>query len=124
MEADADRCAVKFDLRRPCADCPFRHDIPGYLTAGRAKEIATALLGDATFTCHKTNEFTNEGTVETPNSQHCAGALIFLERQDRPNQMMRWMERLGGYDYRLLDSSAPVFDSAEAFVLHHGRRRS
>lgn len=115
---------MKFDLHRPCANCPFRHDVPGYLTPARAHEIATALLNDATFTCHKTIESTDDGTVETPQSQHCAGALIFLERQDRPNQMMRWMERIGCYDYRLLDPNAPVFDSAGEFIAHHARGRS
>lgn len=39
---------------------------------------------------------------------HCAGALIFLEKRNRPNQMMRIAERTGSYDRRTLDMKAPV----------------
>jgi pSer/pThr/pTyr-binding forkhead associated (FHA) protein len=48
--------------------------------------------------------------------QHCAGATILLERLNRPNQMMRWMERLGGYDRTKLDMDAPVYRTPTAFV--------
>jgi hypothetical protein len=112
---------MKYTMTKPCKNCPFRTDIAGYLSPARAREIAAGLLSGATFTCHKTNEFEegDEGwteTVETPSSQHCGGALIFLEKQERPNQMMRIAERLGLYDMRKLDMDAPVFDSARAFV--------
>jgi hypothetical protein len=115
---------MKFDMTQPCADCPFRYDIQGYLREERAAEIAEALLNDASFTCHKTNSFIedddgNSETVETDDSQHCADALIFLERQDRPNQIMRWMERIRLYDRRKLNMEAPVFDEAETFIEHH-----
>jgi hypothetical protein len=100
---------MKFDLIRPCKDCPFRSDIPGFLTKARVREIIDGITrGQATFTCHKTNEFDDSGTVETKDSQHCAGALIFLERLDQPNQMMRWMERIGVYDRSKLDMESPV----------------
>lgn len=111
---------MKFDMTRPCANCPFRADGLGYLRQERAEEIADALLGGATFTCHKTNEFDDEeGTIETADSQHCAGALIFLESQEQPNQLMRWMERLGAYDRTRLGMGAPVFQDAESFIEHH-----
>lgn len=110
---------MKFDLIRPCANCPFRTDHPGYLRAERAEEIADALLSGATFTCHKTNEFGEEGTIETSSSQHCAGALIFLESQDRPNQLMRIAERIGCYDRTKLDMDAPVFTDADGLIEHH-----
>lgn len=114
---------MKFDMVQPCTNCPFRRDVRGYLTRARAAEIASALLSDASFTCHKTNEYTEEGVIETSDSRHCAGALIFLEAQDRPNQMMRWMERIGCYDRSKLDMDAPVFHAARDFIEHHGKRR-
>lgn len=118
-----------FDLIRPCTHCPFRADHPGYLTSARAEEIAYALLGGATFACHATVQYDEnddgEGeAVETNKSQHCAGALIFLELQEQPNQMMRWMERIGYYDRRKLDMGAPVFEDADEFIEHHGLVRS
>lgn len=119
---------MKFALVRPCDGCPFRVDKPGYLTGARASEIMGALLRDASFSCHKTNDFvdTDDGdteTVETEHSQHCAGALILLERLERPNQMMRWMERIGCYDRTALDMSAPVAKTPTAFIAHHRKAR-
>lgn len=51
-----------------------------------------------------------------PNAQHCAGALILLEKMEQPNQMMRWMERIGAYDRTKLDMDAPVFGDTEEFI--------
>ena len=113
--------AVNFELRRPCSQCPFRRDVPGFLHPARAEEIADALLGDQTFACHKTvdyDEDDGEGQV-TSASQHCAGASIVLEKMDRPNQMMRIAERLRFYDRRKLDMDAPVFDDLDEFIDHH-----
>lgn len=105
---------MKFDLPRPCKNCPFRSDIKGYLTKKRVREIIDGITREqATFSCHKSNDFeTGEDgwseTVETSKTQHCAGALIFLERLDRPNQMMRIAERLGMYNRSKLDMDSPV----------------
>lgn len=112
-------------LTTPCRDCPFRTDIPGYLRGERMEEIIDALHGDQTFTCHKTtveSEPDDDGethTVDGPNAQHCAGALIFLEHQERPSQLMRVYERLGGYDRTKLDMDAPVPDCEYELVEHH-----
>ena len=56
---------------------------------------------------------------ETEDSQHCGGAMILLEKIDRPNQMMRIMERIGGYDRRKLKMDADVFDDQYGFIDHH-----
>ena len=65
------------------------------------------------FPCHKSAEIVEDdetGTefMATEKSVHCAGALIFLEKRNRPHQMMRICERLGLYDRRKLDMSAKV----------------
>ncbi|KQR22894.1 DUF6283 family protein [Deinococcus sp. Leaf326] len=105
---------MKYDLTQPCPDCPFRTDCrEGWLGGDRAAEIAQAITQhQQTFTCHKT-------LPESANSQHCAGAMILLERLNRPNQMMRIMERFGGYDRARLRMDAPVFKSVAAFIRHH-----
>jgi hypothetical protein len=114
---------VRFDLTKPCSECPFRYDINGYLTEERAEEIVEALLRGATFSCHKTNDYGDEGEpIETGDSQHCAGAMILLEHQEQPNQMMRISERIGFYDPAKLDMTAPVFDEPETFIDHHAGR--
>ena len=110
---------MKFDLRKPCDNCPFRTDVPVYLRLGRVEEITDVLVSGGTFACHKTTESDPDDTgerYETPDSQHCAGALIMLERLERPNQMMRIMERLRLYDRRKLDMDAPVYSSSDDMI--------
>lgn len=111
---------MRFDLKRPCKDCPFRSDRPGYLTRGRASEIVRHLMPDqpgrgGSFTCHKTtvplddDDDTGEMT-DGPNAQHCAGALIMLEKVDRLgfNQSLRLAMRLGMFNPDGLDMASPV----------------
>lgn len=105
---------MKYDLRKPCSNCPFRSDIKGYLHPDRPYEL---VVGD--FPCHKTLEQSDEGdeTVITKDSQHCAGSLIFHEQRNDPHQMMRIAERLGLYDRTKLDmDSVPVFADVEDMV--------
>ncbi len=97
---------MKFDLKTPCKDCPF---IKGSstnttLAEGRLEEIVEGIRADMSFTCHK--------TLHMPSSdqQHCAGAMIFLEKEDRPNQMMRIAERIGMYDRRKLNMNVDIVD--------------
>jgi hypothetical protein len=113
---------VNFDLRRPCPHCPFRTDVPPYLTGPRCQEIATSLANGAEFPCHKTTvEGDDDGDlVATKDSQMCAGALILMEKAGQPNQMVRVAERLGMYDSASLDMSAPVHGSYVDFIYHHG----
>lgn len=101
-----------YDMTSPCPKCPFRSDIPAFLTAARVREIEESLKR-AEFPCHQTLDYeTDDGEpVETKNTKHCAGALILLEKLERPSQMMRICERIGLYDRRKLKMDAPVFDS-------------
>lgn len=65
---------MRFTLKRPCNNCPFRTDVFPYLHTMRAHDIATT---QETFTCHKTLEHDDDGElVRVPDSIHCAGFLI------------------------------------------------
>lgn len=110
-----------FALKRPCGDCPFRNDRAPFLDRDRAQDIADSLEADASFHCHKTLDYDNEdGTPEvTDASKHCAGALIILEREEKPNQMMRIGERLGMYERHHLDMASPVHESLASWVRAH-----
>jgi hypothetical protein len=70
---------------------------------------ASTLAGMASgeFCCHKTGESNEEsGAIEpTKDSQHCAGALIFAEKNETSTQMMRICERIGLYDAKALMSN-------------------
>ncbi len=111
---------MNFTLTRPCDNCPFRTDIPAYLTKGRVRDIESGLVRQQqTFACHKTTVASAGGDdemVEGPNAQHCAGAMILLEGLDRPNQMMRIAERLGMYDRTKLDMKSPVFNTFKSMA--------
>lgn len=94
---------MKFNLKKPCKDCPFivGSSTNTTLAEGRLAGIVEDIQNDMSFTCHKTLE------KQKPDQEHCAGAMIFLERQDRPNQMMRIAERIGIYDRHALDMEFP-----------------
>jgi hypothetical protein len=70
-------------------------------------------MSGLTFQCHK--------TIRKGEPQHCAGATIFLEANEQPNQMMRIMERLGAYDRHALDMDSPVFTDADEMIEHQRR---
>jgi hypothetical protein len=109
---------MNFNLIKPCKNCPFRTDIRPFLNRERAEEIIESLFEkDQSFPCHKTVDYSHDdGGRTTKESEHCAGALILLEHQDRHNQMMRIAERLGLYDRRKLDMTSPVFDDPDDFI--------
>lgn len=116
-----------YTLTTPCKNCPFRSDIQPYLTTARAQNISDD-LDDATFYCHKTLDYdrAEEDTLddEGPDDSRiignraraCAGAMILMEKEERPNNPMRVAERLGIYDHTRLDMDAPVYDTAQDWI--------
>lgn len=113
---------MNHDMTKPCDQCPFRTDrLRGWLGEERAEEIAESITDrQQSFPCHKTVERDEDGECYSKDEQMCAGAMILLEKLTMPTQMMRIMERLRMYDRRKLDMAAPVFDSVEDFIRHHG----
>lgn len=115
----------RFAIKRPCGNCPFRNDVPRYLSPGRYAQIGHDLtrLGHS-FTCHKTIDYDRReeeggdggGHVTGDRERQCAGAMIWLNSQKRPNQMMQVMERLGIFDPSRLDMAAPVWKTFGGFV--------
>ena len=99
---------MKYSMTKPCDACPF-------LIGSGFTYRSLAAHASGAFACHKTCDISEDdevgGTYEPKRngkSLHCAGALIFLEKQDAPHQMMRIAERLGMYDRTKLDMTAPV----------------
>lgn len=98
---------MKFDLKKPCVDCPF---VPGSstnttLSEGRIEGIVYDIShNDMSFTCHKTLD------LPSPDQQHCAGAMIYLEKQNNPNQVMRIAERFGVYDRTKLKMKTKIIE--------------
>lgn len=102
---------MKFDMTKPCKDCPFivGSSTNTTLVEGRLDGIVEDIEKGYTFTCHKTLE------LPSREQQHCAGALIYLEKQDRPNQLMRIAERFGDYDRRKLDMTANIIEQEKGY---------
>lgn len=120
---------AEYGLITPCANCPFRTDIQPFITAARAREILTQ---DGEFHCHKTitigdllddDDETWGDVTNDDKAQVCAGFLICLEHEGRPNQMMRIAERLGAYDASRLRMDAPVYTSIGDAIKAHKRPR-
>lgn len=107
---------MKFDLIRPCADCPFRTDTQFHFRPGRAEEIVRSVVeGDLTFPCHKTIHGRGRKRRRI-DRQMCAGALILHEKLGKPNWRIRYAHALGLYDPSRLVMASPVVESIEQFV--------
>ncbi len=112
-----------YTMTKPCPECPFRRDgtggTPVRLRSDRIEEIAGLMLGGrGDFPCHKTtvpDDAEECGLRATEDSLHCAGALIFAEKNETSTQMMRVVERLGLYDPSALDKDSfdEVFDDID-----------
>jgi hypothetical protein len=105
---------MRFDLKTPCSNCPFRTDCPpGWLGERRAGGIAENLDQGNTHQCHKTGR---------ANAQCCAGSLIMMKKaQGGFSGTVSIACALKLLDPATLELEAPVFDSTEAFVEHHKR---
>lgn len=121
---------MKFNLKKPCKDCPFRNDKPhqkGWLGKERASRIYNGLIGGDCFPCHKTHNYTDDELgdgqfVHQEGHQFCAGALIMLENEKttHQSQALRMAVRLGLYNPNDLDKDSPIFKDGEEFIDWHG----
>lgn len=116
--------AVKFDLKTPCKNCPFRTDKTGirFACRERAEEIEESAYRNG-FPCHLSahdnsdEDDENGGYVATENSQHCVGYIIM---QIKEGYDSAWPGINNDYD--LLDKltgqvnlDAPVFENSDDF---------
>ena len=117
---------MRFDLKTPCKNCPFRTDEAAirFSCRERAEEIEQSAYRNG-FPCHLSAEyreddgFEHDGYVFDPSgkTQHCVGALIMFMRDGYSstpgtNNDEDLFERLEAQ----VDHKAPVFDSVEDFL--------
>lgn len=91
---------MKYTMTTPCDACPFT------MRTFPMNQLRAHASGE--FACHKTCDEKHGVFEPNEESLHCAGALIFLEKRDKPHQMMRICERIGLYDRTKLDMKANV----------------
>lgn len=118
---------MRFDLKTPCRNCPFRTDDTAirFSCRERAEEIEETAYRYG-FPCHlsaELNEDDEDGGFEFgAETQHCAGALIMYLRDGGGNVV--W-ERLAEEEQERissrLDFSAPVFEGPEEFLDRNGK---
>lgn len=102
---DQPRDLTAYTMTTPCSECPFLKANREFFSLQRLREFAD----HGTFPCHKSAELQDDvGYVAEDGSVACAGALIFNEKHNRPNQMMRVCERIGMYDRSKLNMKAKV----------------
>lgn len=112
---------MRFEMNRPCANCPFRTDVPPFLGVTRAQEIVSYAMGDKTFACHKTVVYDDEDgePIRTRDEQQCAGAMIIRAKNGKlgSHQMYRIAHRLGILtNAETLDLTSPVYPTPEAMI--------
>lgn len=112
-------CRAPFAAVRPCKHCPFRNDITPFLQSERAADIAGSIQRGDDFPCHSTVDYSETSAGDARNAARCAGAMIICEKTEQPTQAMRIGERLGLYDRRALDMTAPVYDTIDDWVSAH-----
>ena len=88
---------MSFSMKKPCDNCPFLREGGIRLTPDRVREIGGMMLSPdgGEFPCHKTVD--NERRRPS-DEEHCAGAMIFAEKNGNATQTLRIAERLRLYD--------------------------
>ena len=106
-----------FDLKRPCAHCPFVNTAERTpLTHGRAVELVSAIRDEGkTFVCHETSDSLGSKSV---HDQQCAGVMLLVDKEKglAGHSLFRIAMFLKILDPANLDRTAPVFASFEAFT--------
>lgn len=73
---------IKFDLKQPCKDCPFKKSTPKHKGIASSLIEYSGFIDQGTFahTCHKTDKRADspEGRKFKGTPRHCAGALILM----------------------------------------------
>lgn len=121
---------MKFDLKTPCKNCPFRTDETGirFACRERAEEIEESAYRNG-FPCHLSAEYIEEseygegGYAEGENSQHCIGYVIMRMKDGDGawpgvNNDEELVERL----WDQIDEKAPVFECTDDFLNANGER--
>lgn len=93
---------MNFDLKRPCANCPFRKVGAIELHPERVRQIVAGLLADdhQWFWCHK------DAYARRPQHTACTGSMIYLLKVGQPNVPMRLAAAMGLLRYDDLRAQA------------------
>ena len=108
---------MKYTLMTPCAACPYRADIPPFLSgAGRVRELQRHQDGE--FPCHKTTELDeDEKLLNGEDTVACAGRMIMSMRAYNGFGTLDALAASAGwFKPEDLNLDAPVFDGWDAMA--------
>ena len=113
-----DLSVIRFDLRRPCGTCPFLRAVDPRLhleeISSRRLERMAPDMPTIPWACHSTTTKCEEGREScNDRTQHCAGALIVLEKQGTPSGPRTFVAAIDEIPIADLDLEAPTFDSLD-----------
>lgn len=121
--------ATRIATSRPCANCPFRADVPPFITAARVREIRDAAKNFGQhFVCHKTVDY-DAPPGDDMDRRACAGFLLVCagSRLLGGLQIVQLAERLAGVMFDALQGADVVYPHFTAMLAAHrraeGRRR-
>lgn len=118
---------MRFDLKTPCKNCPFRNDKTRIVFAARsrAEEIEESAYRHG-FPCHRSAELVDDdenddenGYHAGENSQHCIGYII-MQLKENGNSPWPGIDNDDDLINRIEDRlddywNLPVFNSTEEF---------
>ncbi len=95
---------MNFDLKRPCANCPFRKVGAIELHSERLPSIVAELLANDRrwFKCHKTLHLKPRARRDA----QCVGSMVYLLKAGAPSVSMRLAASLGLLDFDALRAQA------------------
>jgi hypothetical protein len=120
---------MRFDLKTPCKNCPFRSDETAirFACRERAEEIEESAYRNG-FPCHlsadsiedeDTRDGESGGFVPGENTQHCVGYIILQIKASCGGSSWPGIDNDEALLDRLeaqVDLDAPVFDSVEDYL--------
>ena len=118
---------MRFDLKSPCKNCPFREDNARirFRARERAKEIEEQAYR-AGFPCHESAELSKDpvtgeeeaGFTFGRNTQHCAGYILMQlnENSGSPWPGIGNDEELLDHLEDTMDRTTPVFKNSDEFL--------
>lgn len=113
---------IRFKLRRPCAECPFKKTTPLHRGVALNLDTLAESLRDETFahSCHRTDSRSDYRQAKRYRGeiQHCAGALIMMEKSGCVSLPMANAMAFGELDVKRLDMAAPVYTVYEFLTIY------
>lgn len=117
--------SLRYDMRNPCSDCPYRTDAPWHpgifdelvIKAGKMRK------GELAHTCHQTDYRADCAPDKRAPSkapiQHCAGMLIMAEKMGLQQVGAIVAQINNVFDPTRLNMNAPVFSSILEMFAHY-----